>query len=93
MVLSRELTEKDVRKLSHQLGINEDVIDKFKDQVDGDIVRTNFQTLCEWRGKTSRATMVDFLISSLRTSGRGDCANIITTVRSKQRGLTSEDFK
>jgi hypothetical protein len=43
MVLSRELTEKDVRKLSHQLGINEDVIDKFKDQVDGDIVRTNFQ--------------------------------------------------
>jgi uncharacterized protein (DUF4415 family) len=35
MVLSRELTEKDVRKLSHQLGINEDVIDKFKDQVDG----------------------------------------------------------
>lgn len=92
MELSRELSERDVRKLSHQLGVSEDLIDKFKDQMDGDIVRTNFQTLCEWRGKTGRATMVDFLISSLRTCGRSDCANIIGQVRSRQRGLTREDF-
>lgn len=93
MVLARQLSEKDIRKLSYQLGISENIIDKFKDLVDGDIVRTNFQTLCEWRGKNGRATMVDFLVSSLRTSGRGDCANVISHVRSRNRALTREDFK
>lgn len=92
MVLSRELSEKDVRKLALQLGVSQDLIDKIKDQVEGDVVRTNFRTLCEWRGKTGRATMVDFLVSSLRTCGRMDCANVISHVRGMHRGLAKEDF-
>jgi hypothetical protein len=78
--------------LGIQLGVDEAWIARSKDDCDGDILRTNFRVLCEWRGKAARSAMVDFLVSSLKTVGRNDLATVITNVNKNGRGLQKEDF-
>lgn len=92
MNLSRVLSERDGRMLGVQLGVSESWTANAKDECDGDILRTNFRVLCEWRGKAARAAMVDFLISSLKTVGRIDLANVVSEVYKNGRGLSKEDF-
>lgn len=92
MNLSRVLSERDGRMLGVQLGVSESWTANAKDECDGDILRTNFRVLCEWRGKAARAAMVDFLISSLKTVGRIDLANVVSEVYKNGRGLSKLDF-
>ncbi|XP_062600957.1 uncharacterized protein LOC134262579 [Saccostrea cucullata] len=92
MNLSRVLSERDGRMLGEQLGVDSAWIARAKDDCDGDILRTNFRVLCEWRGKAARSAMVDFLISSLKTIGRNDLSTIVTNVNKSRRGLLNEDF-
>ncbi|KAK3108548.1 hypothetical protein FSP39_010432, partial [Pinctada imbricata] len=93
MTLARELSENEAEKLGLQLGIDEEVIKKYKDNYEGDTVQVNFLILCDWRGKTPRATLVDFLISSLKTTGNTEFSALVDKVRSKGRSLVKEDFK
>lgn len=92
MNLSRVLSERDGRMLGVQLGVSESWTANAKDECDRDILRTNFRVLCEWRGKAARAAMVDFLISSLKTVGRIDLANVVSEVYKNGRGLSKLDF-
>ena len=92
MNLCRVLSERDGRLIGVQLGVPEGWTARAKDECDGDILRTNFRVLCEWRGKAARAAMVDFLISSLKTIGRNDLSAIVSDVYKNGRGLSKEDF-
>lgn len=92
MSLARELTFQEASTLGQQLGVKPDTIRRIKDTTERDPVAGNFQILCSWRGRFARATMADFLVSSLKAVGKYSYADLIMEVRKHNRGLERSDF-
>ncbi|XP_052766895.1 uncharacterized protein LOC128207773 isoform X1 [Mya arenaria] len=93
MTLARELTLNEARELGIQLGLKPDVLKRIQEDTEKDRVASNFQILCKWRGRFARATMADFLVSSLKGVGKVQYADILVDVRRLNRGLVTEDFR
>ena len=93
MTLARVLTENEAVVIGTQLGVPEENMKKYHEDHEGDSVRINFLILCDWRGKTPRSTMVDFLVTTLKTTGNPRLSSIVDKVRNKGRCLVPDDFK
>ncbi|XP_052248855.1 uncharacterized protein LOC127856596 isoform X2 [Dreissena polymorpha] len=93
MSLARELTFEEAQQLGRQLGVKTDHLRQIREAAQRDRVAANFQILCKWRGRYARATMADFLVSSLKAVGKTSYADLVTEVRKHNRGLEREDFR
>lgn len=93
MSLARELTFEEGSSLGQQLGVKPEMIKQIKESTEKDPVVGNFQILCSWRGPKARATMADFLVSSLKAVGKISYADLVMEVRKHNRGLERTDFQ
>ncbi|XP_060062472.1 uncharacterized protein LOC132543032 [Ylistrum balloti] len=92
MCMARELSHAECKRLGTQMGVSMETMEKFSTACDREPTNTNFRILCEWRGKSVRSSMVDFLINSLRTTGLCSQAAVVEKVSKLCRGIHQEDF-
>ncbi|XP_033761737.1 uncharacterized protein LOC117343477 isoform X2 [Pecten maximus] len=93
MCLARVLSHTECKRLGTQMGVPMETIQKLWDACEREPTNTNFRILCEWRGKSVRSSMVDFLLNSLRTIGLCKHAAVVEKVSKLSRGFQQEDFE
>ncbi|XP_021350434.1 uncharacterized protein LOC110448494 isoform X2 [Mizuhopecten yessoensis] len=92
MCLARAISNTDCKRLGTQMGVPTETMQKLWETCEREATNTNFRILCEWRGKSVRSSMVDFLLNSLRTIGLCSQAAVIEKVSKLGRGILQEDF-
>lgn len=93
MCLAHALSHAECKRLGTQMGVSTETIQKLWEACEREPINTNFRILCEWRGKSVRSSMVDFLINSLRTMGLFNQAEVVEKVSKLCRGFVEEDFQ